>query len=136
MTEERKSSLHPNSAILCEAYSTLYQYGHVYFPLEEVHIKGIDSTVKTVEATYYGKNRFETNELKASAYFCFLIKDHNLTDGNKRLALLWLEIYCKTNNLIINNSVSLDKLAVSVEQETISILEIIETVSKILFDTK
>ncbi len=73
MTEERRKLLHPISEKLCEAYSELYNQGKIFFPLQEEHIFHIDSTVKTVNAEYFGLIRFSDLKQKAAAYFCFII---------------------------------------------------------------
>ena len=91
--------MHPISLRLFEAYQELYDKGQVSFLLQDVHKKALDSVVKTVNATYFGFDRFPTPEDKAAAYLCFLIKDHPLTDGNKRLALLWFEAFCLSMDL-------------------------------------
>src|SRR3989344_8591810 len=118
MTEEKKQSLHPISRILCAAYNVLHKKGEVYFELQDEHADKIDSVVKTIEGTWFGVAHFDTLEKKATGYFCFIIKDHPLVDGNKRLAVLWLQIYCDVMNLKIRlpQEMTLDKLVVSVEQ--------------------
>ena len=133
MTEARKLSLHPNSEILCEIYNSMLDNGDVVFPLGDIHIKGLDSTVKTIEANYYGTERFKTYEEKAAAYFYFIIKDHNLTDGNKRLAVIWLKAYCKAKSIELTNNETLDKIAVSIEDDKSSIQDQIPLIVNILF---
>lgn len=120
MTEEKKQSLHPISKSLCRAYKLLQQKREVFFVLEDVHIEKLDTIVKTIYGTYFGFTRFPTYEDKAVGFFVLIIKDHPVTDGNKRLAVLWLEILCDACSLKMNlEKISLDKLAVSVEQEKI-----------------
>ena len=136
MTEERKKSLHPHSKALVEIYNFLYEQKEVFFSITDYQIENIDSTVKTVNATYFNAIRFLTVEDKASAYFCFLIKDHTVIDGNKRLALLWLEIYCKINSVEISPKVDLDVLAIVVEREQGHIIDVIREVKEILFPQK
>src|SRR3989344_3330712 len=118
MTEERKKSLHPISKILCKIYNTLYEKKEVYFELQDENINKLDAIVGTIEGTWFGHSHFDTLEKKATGYFCFIIKDHPLVDGNKRLAVLWLQIYCDVMNLKIRlpQEMTLDKLVVSVEQ--------------------
>ena len=117
MTEEKKKLLHPTSEVLVEAYKTLQSKNEVSFPIHDEQVFKLDSIVKTVNAEYFGFVRFPTNEDKASAYFCFIIKDHPVTDGNKRLAVLWLDIFCQISGIKISEHVKLDELAVGVEQE-------------------
>ncbi len=105
----------------------------MFFPIQNTQILNIDSTVKTVNADYYGKARFPHYQDKASAYFCYLIKDHPVIDGNKRIALLWLEIYCHINNLKINPAIHLDELAILVEREKIDLYTLSVRVKQILF---
>ena len=117
MTEEKKQSLQPISRALCVAYNLLIQRGEVSFELQDQQAENFDIITKTVFARYFGFTRFPTNEEKAVAYFCLIIKDHPVTDGNKRLAVLWLTIFCDVCNLKMNlEKISLDVLAVSVEQ--------------------
>lgn len=109
--------LHPISELLCAAYSALLQKGEVTFPLHDEQRKNIDSVVKTVLAAYYGAPRYPSPEAQAAAYFYFLIKNHPLTDGNKRLAVLWLDVFCAANGIEIKlpDGVTLDQFAVAVE---------------------
>ncbi len=118
MTEEKKKSLHPISRILCTVYNDLYENKEVFFVLQDIQADNIDTIVKTVEGTWFGVTRFTTPEEQATAYFCLIIKDHPLVDGNKRLAVLWLEIYCKTFSLpiVLPKDMTLDVLAVTVEK--------------------
>jgi prophage maintenance system killer protein len=119
MIEEKRQLLHPICAALVKAYNLLQQKGEVSFPVHEEHIQKLDSIVKTVNANYFGKVRFPTEEDRAAAYLCFIIKDHPMTDGNKRLAVLWFEIYCEVFELSIKlpSHITLDELAVAIEQE-------------------
>lgn len=136
MTEEKKQSLQPISRILCRVYNILYEKGEVSFPLQDYSVDKIDSIVKTVLATYFGVDRFPTNEDKAVAYFCLIIKDHPVIDGNKRLATLWLETFCEVYELKMSLiKISLDVLAVSVEQtKDLDNDHLFSLVKKILFD--
>lgn len=118
MTEEKKQSLHPTSELLCKVYKKLYENKEVFFPLRDDQIEKIDTVVKTVYSDYFGFVRFPTDEDKAVVFFCLLIKDHPVVDGNKRLAVLWLEIFCKALNLKMKlpDDITLDIVAVSVEK--------------------
>lgn len=134
MTEERKTSLHEASVALCKVYDKLVEEGQVSFPLTNEGINKIDSIVKTVNANYFGFSRFRTDEDKAAAYFCLIIKDHPVTDGNKRLATLWLQVYCDIFKLVIDPEAQLDVLAVSVEKEKeLDLFSLVSIVRKILF---
>lgn len=134
MTEEKRKSLHPDSKHLVRAYNILQDKGEVTFPVFDEQIFNLDVIAKTVNAKYFGIVRFPTPEHQASAYFCFIIKDHPMTDGNKRLAVLWLEIFSGALNIRINENVKLDVIAVAVEQEkTMQMDNIINTVKNILF---
>jgi death-on-curing protein len=102
---------------LCEAYNLLLQRGEVFFELQDEHADKIDVIVKTVYANYFGFSRFPTLEKQAAAFFCLIIKDHPFVDGNKRMAVLWLQIFCEIYGLVISTKhISLDVLAVSVEK--------------------
>jgi prophage maintenance system killer protein len=120
---------------LCEAYNKLYENGEISFPLQDEHADKIDTIVKTIEGTWFGFSQYPTDKDKAAAFFCFIIKDHPVTDGNKRLSVLWLEIYCKALNLTMHPKITLDELAVSVENDKdITIKELSTIVSIIIFE--
>ena len=127
--------MHPISILLCEVYEELYKRGEVAFPLYDAQIDGIDSIVKTINAGYFGVERFPRSSLKAAAYFCHLINGHKLVDGNKRLAVLWLQTYCDISGLEISmkEGVTLDALAVAVEERHKIDSELIHLVELVLF---
>lgn len=126
--------MHPISKILCNTYEELYRRGQVKFPLYDVQRDNIDSVVKTVNATYFGFNRFPTSEDKAVAYLCYLIKDHPVTDGNKRLSLLWFEVYCEVQDLRpMEPPTGWDVLAVSIEKSTTDMEDTMSIVKSIVF---
>src|SRR3989344_1010968 len=132
MTEEKRKLLHPTSEILVNTYNILLERKEVSFQLHDQHIFALDSIVKTVNAEYFGFLRFSTNEDKAAAYFCLIIKNHPVTDGNKRLAILWLDIFSNSLELTIDKDIKLDELAVGVEQEkSIEMDKLIQTIKKI-----
>lgn len=137
MTEEKKQSLQSTSKLLCEAYNQLVEKKEVSFGIEDEQADKLDTIVKTIEGSYFGISNYPTKEDKAAGYFCFIIKDHPMIDGNKRLAVLWLEIYCDTCNLTIDlpKNMTLDQLAVSVENEKgMSIKNLVSLVKIILFE--
>lgn len=136
-TGARNTLMHPISKLLCETYSELHKNGQVSFPLQEAQKHRLDAVVKTVNASYFGIERFPTVEERAAAYLCHIIKGHCVTDGNKRLAVLWFTVYCAVNNLKPNTRfASLDELAVAIEQEKeLSLSQIISMVKTILFPT-
>lgn len=136
MTEEKKQSLQATSRILCEAYNLLLSKGEVLFPIEDSHADKLDIIVKTIEGSYFNVNRFDTPEKRAAGYFCLLIKDHPMTDGNKRLAVLWLEVFCDILGLTISlpPDLTLDTLAVTVVNTSdMDMDQLYETVRVILF---
>jgi len=136
MTEEKKKSLHPTSEVLVDVYKILQDRKEVSFPIHDEQINKLDSIVKTVNAEYFGFVRFPTDRDKASAYFCFIIKDHPVTDGNKRLAVLWLDLFCHERNIPIKENIKLDELAVGVEKtKDIEMGNLINLVEKILFNS-
>ena len=127
--------MHPISVLLSETvYPELARREGIEFPLLPRHIAALDSVVKTVEATYWSFERYPSPEDKAAAYFTFIIKDHPVADGNKRLSVYFLEIYCLEKGLTLNMapSVTLDALAVSVEKGGESHL-LVQSVRRILF---
>jgi|GEM_PF-1771545 len=134
MTEEKRKLLHPTSEILASTYNLLYERKEVSFPLHDQQIFALDSIVKTVNAEYFGFVRFRTNEDRAAAYFCLIIKNHPVTDGNKRLAVLWLDIFANAVKVKIKESVKLDELAVGVEKAGFPIERLIRLVKLILFN--
>lgn len=137
MTEEKNTSLHPISALLCETYQKLVDKGEVSFPLHDAQIQKIDSVVKTVHANYFDFARYPLSEDIAAAYFTFIIKDHPVTDGNKRLAVLMLELCCIAFELTLSlpEGMTIDQLAVSVEQSH-DAHPPVEDVKRILFDSE
>ncbi len=136
MTEEKKLLRHPISEALARVYGKMYEVGEVKLPIYETHIDSLETIVKNVNAEYYGYKLYPTAYDKASAYFCFIIKNHPMADGNKRLAVLWLDIFCQICKLKINlpSGLELDVLAVSVENEkSMSIRMLVKEVRNILF---
>ena len=125
--------MHPISEILCEVYSELFKQGQVSFPLQEIHRNNLDAVVKTVNATYFGVERFLSPEEKAVAYLYLLVKDHALVDGNKRMAIFWFSVYCRALQLEPQYAdFALDQIAVAIEKsdsekmdETMSAVQII-----------
>lgn len=108
--------MHEISRTLCQAYNFLNKNGNISFPLTQEQGNHLDSIVKTVIGEWYGHIRFPPHQIRASAFFCYIIKDHPVIDGNKRLAVLWLQIYCDENNLKISNLALLDEIAIAIEQ--------------------
>ena len=126
--------MHPISELLCRAYNDLAARDGIEFPLGVVHARRIDTIVKTVYGTFYGRERYPTDATKAAAFFYYIIKNHPLTDGNKRLAVLWLEILSNVHGLVprIEGRTGLDELAISVENSQISHDEAIDAIATVL----
>jgi prophage maintenance system killer protein len=102
--------------------------------LRDKHKEAVDSVVKTVNANYFGVERYPTSIDKAVAYLCLIIKDHPVTDGNKRMAVLWFRVYCNAHELRPNVvSYSLDELAVSIEKADLTMDKLMDVVKRILF---
>ncbi|PIR38610.1 MAG: hypothetical protein COV34_00845 [Candidatus Zambryskibacteria bacterium CG10_big_fil_rev_8_21_14_0_10_42_12] len=115
-------------------YSKLCEQESIRFPLYEKQRKAIDAVVKTVEGSWFGVTRFSASEEKAVAYLCFIIKDHPVTDGNKRLALLWFKIYCEVFELRPQEpEYGYDALAVGIEKTKLEMDSLLEAVKLILF---
>lgn len=126
--------MHPTSRLLCQIYDELHRRNQVRFPLGTRHMNQIDSVVKTVEATYFGVQRFKTCKTKAVAYLYFIINDHPVTDGNKRLSVFWFEVYCKVNKLKTDEiPFGLDVLAVAIEKSDLKMEELLAVVEDLLF---
>ncbi|MES2226139.1 MAG: Fic family protein [Patescibacteria group bacterium] len=135
MIAERRKYMHPISEILCRTYEELRKNGQVSFPLTEEGKKALDSVIKTVNSIYFGIERFPTDEDKAVAYLVHIIKRHALTDGNKRLGLLWFQVWCDVRNLSPKEPVfGYDALAIAIEAtEPDELDKTIKIVQSILF---
>lgn len=135
MIVEKYTSMHPISKTLCETYKSLIEKGQVSFPLTKENMAKIDSAVKTVEQDYYGLQKYNAPGKKAAAFLYYIINDHVVTDGNKRLAVLWLDAYVKEKGLKITvaQNIGLDNLALSVERTKLSNDKAIEKIERILF---
>jgi prophage maintenance system killer protein len=66
-------------------------------------------------------------------YLCYIIKNHPLTDGNKRLAVLWFEVYCEAQGLQPRQDVPLDLLAIAIEKASASMEDLLDVTYQILF---
>jgi hypothetical protein len=132
-TGAKKQFMHPISALLCETYDRLVAAGEVQFPLYEKQRTAIDTMVKTVNASYFGIVRFPTPERRAVAYLCYIIKNHPVTDGNKRLAILWFEVYCEVQRLRPRQDVALDLLAIAIEKTGATMEVLLDSAYQILF---
>ncbi len=136
MTEERKQLLHPTSRLLAKAYNTLIERNEVFFAVNDEQLNNLDTIVKNVKSAYFGFVRYPTKEDQISAYFCYIIKNHPMTDGNKRLAVLWVEILCAAYEIDMHlpATMPMDKLAVSVEQaKDMNFETLVKVVKTILF---
>ena len=101
--------------------------------LQETHKQALDSIVKTVESDFFGVTRFPPHQTRATAYFCYIIKNHPVTDGNRRLSVMWLQVYCNISSLILKPPIPLDELAIAVESSSLELDQIITITTKILF---
>lgn len=135
MTEEKKQYIQQILSLLCSLYNKLYEEGKVAFPLAQMNLDKLESVVKTIEADYFGSERFPNSAQKAAAYFTLLIKSHSVSDGNKRLAVLFLEAFCQIKDLRVNTErqPKLDELAVSVAKTDIPIEQLYAKIESILF---
>jgi prophage maintenance system killer protein len=62
-----------------------------------------EGTLNTIYSTFDGVDLYPTIEEKAAHLLYFLVKDHGLHDGNKRVATaIFLEFLYKNNRLMIN----------------------------------
>lgn len=129
--------MHPISIALCEVYKHLIQNEGVNFRLYKENQDKLDTIVKIVHGNYFGFRRFPTDKDQAAAYFYFIIKNHPVTDGNKRLAVLWLEIFTDILKIEIKmpKNVGLDKLAVAVEKSDIPHKILIPLLKRIMFES-
>lgn len=128
--------MHPISQLLFDAYHELHKEGQVQFPLYDTQREALDAIVKTVNARYFGVERYSTPRDKAVAYLCLIIKDHPVTDGNKRLGLLWFTTYCLAQELHPDPiPYTLDQIAVAIEQSHVDMTELMALVKQLLFRT-
>ena len=135
MIAAKSTLMHPISEILCRVYNGLVEQGEVVFPLHKVQQDNLNAVVHAVEASFAGFRRYPSLNTRAAAYFVFIIKDHPVTDGNKRLALLWLQLFCDALGLKLVPATSLDALAVSVEKASVVKMdELVSLVEAALFD--
>ena len=127
--------MHPTSTILCKVYKDLIKRERVDFKLHPTQEGKIDTVVKTVNAIYWGYSPYPSNKDKGAAYFYFLIKNHPVTDGNKRLAVLWLEIFSSVFKLEIKqHGITLDKLAVSIEKSNLKHTDMIRALKELIYE--
>jgi prophage maintenance system killer protein len=91
--------------------------------------------VSSINSSYFGSEAYTTPEEKVVAYLYFLIKNHPLTDGNKRTASLSFVIICDLNDLEPKyEDFTLDELVVFIEKiQEQDYQIIIKTLSDILF---
>lgn len=59
----------------------------------------LDSAVNRPRASAFGRDIYQTVELKAAALLHSMTKDHALVDGNKRTAWLTTMVLCDLNGL-------------------------------------
>lgn len=136
MTQEKKIFQSITSKGVYRVYELLYSKNLVSFVLTDESRGKIDALVANVDGSYFGKDIYETAELKATAYLYFIIKNHPLIDGNKRTAVLVFEVVCELNNLNPNyKDFNLDAIAVFIEkiQEKDHQL-VIDKLSKAIFE--
>lgn len=128
--------MHPICDKLVRVFEeALYQTGEVAFPLQEIHKERLNTIVKTVYAKYYEVDRFPGLKDKASAFFYLIIKNHPLTDDNKRLSVMWLRVFCQENEIAfdIENHIPLDELAISVERTALGLEDAIHHIQGALW---
>jgi prophage maintenance system killer protein len=127
--------MHPISQLLCDAYHELHKQGQVQFPLYETQALALDAIVKTVNSSYFGVERYPTPAEKAVAYLCLIIKDHPVTDGSKRLGLLWFKTYCIAQELTPDPApYTFDQIAVAIEQSPVEMETLMILVKGLLFE--
>jgi len=59
----------------------------------------LDSAVNRPRASAFGRDMYQTVELKAAALLHSMTKNHALVDGNKRTAWLATMVFCDLNGL-------------------------------------
>lgn len=116
MTKEKRKFPYLTSSYVLIAYGILLDKGIVSFGIPEGAREKVDSLTGVINNRYFGVHRYPTEELRAAAYFYFIIKNHPFTDGNKRTAVLVLKTYCELNGLSLRLPIhELDALAVYIE---------------------
>lgn len=135
MTKVQKKYRPLKSEDVLSVYKKLQDEGIVYFSLTDQAVSKVESLVGNVNGSFYGVDSYPSPEIRAAAFFYFIIKDHAFTDGNKRTAVLTLVSHCEINNLdILFPSDELDALAIYIEsQKTEGYQDFIKVLSDILF---
>jgi death on curing protein len=62
----------------------------------------LDAAVARSRSSAFGTDAYPTLELKAAALLHSVVRNHALTDGNKRLAWLATVVFCELNGLTIS----------------------------------
>ena len=63
---------------------------------------GLKAIIGNINQTFSGKELYPSIEEKAAHLFYFVIKDHPLTDGNKRSAALLFILFLQRNGFLLN----------------------------------
>ena len=94
----RNLSYYDFSIILKAAQDMHNKHGEPIPDIGNEGIGKIESCLHTPFQTYGGKYLYKTFNKKATALFYFLIKNHCLQNGNKRMAILTLGYFIFINN--------------------------------------
>ncbi len=137
MTPEKKIFQPLTSKGVCQIYELLLETELVSFSLNPEVESKVDAIVSSINATYYGVDRYPTAEERSVAYLYFIIKGHPFTDGNKRAAVLTFKVVCERNNIIPIHDVPLDALAIYIEnKKPKDHHSFIKLLAMVLFDKK
>lgn len=68
------------------------------YDLNERNIAILRNLIDIPFTSFYGQDKYETFEEKASALFCLTIRGHKFGNGNKRTAVILLFTFLKENN--------------------------------------
>ena len=64
----------------------------------------LDSALATPEASFGGQEFYQGFEAKAAVLCVRIAKNHPLLDGNKRLAWMFLRMFCELNNYVLTST--------------------------------
>jgi len=88
----------PKELILYFYDQLIQNYGGTYGIRDE---KLLDSALEQPKATYEGKYLHDTLTKMAAAYGYHLCNNHPFVDGNKRIALVTMDVFLQRNDLEI-----------------------------------
>jgi death-on-curing protein len=108
----------PKELILYFYAQLIQNYGGTYGIRDE---KLLDSALEQPKATYEGKYLHDTLIKMAAAYGYHLCNNHPFVDGNKRIALVAMDVFLQRNDLeIIASEKSTYKIMIQISSGLLS----------------